>query len=59
MGKGKGTLLRWSARIPRFFFFLEFANLDFIKLNKFSKKLNYKFYNTLRMHIDDIKIYPF
>lgn len=43
MGKGKGSILRWSSRIPRYSCFLEFATLDFLKILKFKKKLNYKF----------------
>jgi len=58
MGKGKGTMLRWSSRIPRFFFFLEFADMDILKIQKFKKKLNKKFNNSLRIKFNTIKAYP-
>jgi hypothetical protein len=42
MGKGKGSFLRWTIRLPRYFIFLEFADLDFLKLQKFKQKFKKK-----------------
>lgn len=59
MGKGKGTILRLSTRLPSFFCFFEFTHFDYLKFKKFKKRLGYKFNCSLNLFIKQKSLSPF
>lgn len=42
MGKGKGSILRWVFRLPKYYKIFEFKNINFFRLYLFTKKWSKK-----------------